>query len=197
MVSNCGNLIIPLDMLLTKWPWCSDWQDRLLASPRFHAKNKHHPQSDETNWHPSPWLLSQLFLKWTLWKFGNLHKSADFFLFRSTKSWIDEPQCNSQFLAMVTQMKHLFFFFYVMQNKFSIRHVSLIMHEPWQSLQLQFCKDFNYLRVVLIVCYKHMNFIIYFNPGVTQWLPLSLPCHSTFPQRCLLSAAPYMFDSST
>ncbi len=37
-------------------------------------KNKHHLQSDESNWYPSPWLLSQLFWRWTLWKCGNLHK---------------------------------------------------------------------------------------------------------------------------
>jgi hypothetical protein len=34
-----------------------------------------------SDWHPSPWLLSQLFLKWTLWNRGNLHRPADFFLF--------------------------------------------------------------------------------------------------------------------
>jgi hypothetical protein len=45
-------------------------------------KNKHHLQSDESDWDPSPWSISQLFLRWTLWKCGNLHKPADFFLFR-------------------------------------------------------------------------------------------------------------------
>ncbi len=48
---------------------------------------------------------------------------------RSTRTCVDKPQCNSQFLAMVMQMKHLFFFFFffshIMWNKFSIRHVPL------------------------------------------------------------------------
>lgn len=89
MVSNYGNLILRLDMLLTKWPWCSDWQDRLLASPRFHTKNKHHPQSDGTKipykehapsnvnslllcywktswmWFVLPWIYPKIFFKKT------------------------------------------------------------------------------------------------------------------------------------
>ncbi len=85
---------------------------------------------------------------------------------RSTKSCVDEPKGNSQFLAMVTQMKYLFFFFHIIQNKFCARHVPCIMHEPWQSLQ--FCMNFNHLGVVSILFYKCMHLIIHFNPGATR-----------------------------
>jgi hypothetical protein len=54
-------------------------------------------------------LLSQLFLKWTLWKCGNLHKPPDsFFLEWSTSNCVDGPECNSQFLAMVIDMRMTF-----------------------------------------------------------------------------------------
>jgi hypothetical protein len=57
-----------------------------------------------------------------------------YYLEGSTRSCVDEPECNSQLLAMVTEMKHLFsfvfFFFHVVLNKFSTRHVPFIMHEP-------------------------------------------------------------------
>ncbi len=42
---------------------------------------------------------------------------------RSTRSHVDEPKCNSQFLTMVTQMKYLFFIFHIMQNEFCTRYV--------------------------------------------------------------------------
>jgi hypothetical protein len=41
---------------------------------------------------------------------------------RSTRSHVDEPKCNGQFLTMVKQMKYLFFF-NIMQNKFHTRYV--------------------------------------------------------------------------
>ncbi len=85
---------------------------------------------------------------------------------RSTRCCVDEPECNSQFLAMVTQMKYLFFFFPIIQNKFHTRHIPCMMHENWQSLQ--FCMNFNHLGVVLILYYKRMHLIIHFNPGATQ-----------------------------
>jgi hypothetical protein len=85
-------------------------------------KYKHHPQTDESNWHPQPRLLSYLFLKWTSWKCDNFHKRADFHYSEwSTRSCVDEPQCNSQFLAIVTQMIHLFF--HIMWNIFNIMHI--------------------------------------------------------------------------
>jgi hypothetical protein len=56
---------------------------------------------------------------------------------------------------MVIQMKDLFFFFHIMQNKFHSRHVPHIMHQPWQSLQ--FCMIFNHLGVVLIIYCKCMH----------------------------------------
>ncbi len=66
-----------------------------------------------------------------------------------------------------------FFFFHIMQNKFNIRHIPCIMHEPWQSLQ--FCTDFNHLRAVLIIYYNHRYLTICFNAGVA-WLFL----HTSF-----------------
>ncbi len=87
---------------------------------------------------------------------------------RGTRSCLNEPKCNSQFLSMVTQMKCLFFFFHVVQNKFCTRHIPGILHEPWQSLQ--FCMNFYHLWVVSIIYYKCMHLIICFNPGVTQVL---------------------------
>ncbi len=87
------------------------------------------------------------------------------YLESSTTNYVDEPKWNSKFLGMVTQKKDLFFFLYhIMQNKFYRRHIPCIVHEPWQSLQ--FCMNFNHLRVVMIVYYKCMHLIINFNPGV-------------------------------
>ncbi len=68
----------------------------------------------------------------------------------------------------------IFFFFHIMQKKFHRMHIPHIMHECWQSLQ--FCLNFNHLRVVLIICYKHMHLIIHFTPGA-HWLFL----HTSFP----------------
>ncbi len=70
----------------------SDWQHNTnkspsikssnqLASPMVHARTNTILKSDERDWHPSPWSLSQIFLKWTLWKCGNLHKPPDSFFF--------------------------------------------------------------------------------------------------------------------
>ncbi len=84
---------------------------------------------------------------------------------RSTKSWVDEPEYNSQFLAMVTQMKYLVFL-NIIQKKFRTRHVPCIMHEPWQSLQ--FCINFSHLGLVLILYHEQMHLIIHFNPGAAQ-----------------------------
>ncbi len=70
------------------------------------------------------------------------------------------------FFAMVTQVNHLFTFFHIVQHKFHEWHIDCIMHKPWQSLQ--FCMDFNHLRVVLIVYYKCIYLIIQFNPGATM-----------------------------
>ncbi len=154
-------------MLWRKCTWCSNWKNRLLAWPLVHARNRHHPQIDESDWHLSPWLLSEVFLKWALWKYCILYKPKDLHYSEwSTRSCIDEPHCNIQFLTMVTQMEHLFFFFHIMQNKFSLRHIPGIMHRPWQSLQ--FCTDFNHLRVVLIIYYKHIHLIFQFNSGAIR-----------------------------
>jgi hypothetical protein len=105
------------DTLQTKWTRCSDWKHKSTGITSSLCKDL---GSDESDWHPSPWLLSQLFLKWTLWTCCDLPKPTYLlYLEWSTRSWADEPKCNSQFLALVTQVKHLFFFFFFhsMQHK--------------------------------------------------------------------------------
>ncbi len=158
----CSLHLTALGLDLCTWSLLTRQITGITSSP---CKNKHHLQSNVSDWHPSPWLLSQLFLRWTLWKYGNLQKPADFsYSERSIRSCVDEPKCNSQVLAMVTQVKYLFF--HIMQNEFHTRQIPHIMHEPWQSLQ--FSMNFSYLGVVLTLYYKCMHLVIYFNPGATQ-----------------------------
>ncbi len=52
-------------------------------------------------------LLSQLFLKCTLFKCGSLHKRPDSFLFgEENQNCVDETKCNSQFFTMVIQVSY-------------------------------------------------------------------------------------------
>ncbi len=94
-----------------------------------------------------------------------------YYLKWSTRSCADEPKCNSQFPTIVTQMKHLSFCLHSMQYTFSIWCLPHMLHGPWQSLQ--FCMDFNHLRMVLRVYYKCMHLLIAFNPGATWLCPLT------------------------
>ncbi len=75
------------------------------------CKNKHHPQSDENDWHRSPWLFSQYF--WNE-SHGNVaiftNLQTFYYSKRSTRSYVDEPKCNSQFLAMVIKWNTFFSF---------------------------------------------------------------------------------------
>ncbi len=141
---------------------------------RSSCKTRPHPQSDERDLHPSPWPLSQLFWKWTLWKYGNHCKPMDSLIMRSwvAGALLMRPKCNSQFLTMPTWMKCLLFFLYIMQHKFIISNIPCLMHQPSQSLQ--FCRNFSNLRVVLILHHKYMH-LIKFDAGVT-WLFL----HTSF-----------------
>jgi len=41
------------------------------------CKNKDHPQSGESNWHPLQWLLFQQSLRWIWWQWGSHHIHAD------------------------------------------------------------------------------------------------------------------------
>ncbi len=105
-----------------------------------------------------------------MWNCGNFHKPTSFcYSERSTRGCVDDPKCNSKFLAMVTLMKHLFFFFFhIMQNKFNIRHIPRMVHEPWQSLQVYM--NFNHMGVVLILYHKCRHLIIHFNLGALHIL---------------------------
>ncbi len=158
----------PWIFLIETWIWFSDWQARLLVSPIVHARTNtifkvmkvtgipHCDGSPNYFWNE---------LCGSMEIFANLHFLS--YSKRITRSCVDEPKCNSQLLTMVTQMKCLFFFFHIIQNKFRTRLVPCIMHEPWQSLQ--FCMNFNHLGVVSILYYKHIHLIIHFNPDAT-WL---------------------------
>ncbi len=148
----------------------------------------HRLQSDESDWHPSPWLLSQLFLRWTLWNCVNLYKPANlFYLERTTRSCVDEPKCNSQFQAIVTQMKCLFFFLHIMQNKFCTRHVPTscmspdnICNSAWISIIWGWSSSSTTnIRTSLFTS-------IQVRPSCF-FTPFSFPCHSTFSQRCLVA----------
>jgi hypothetical protein len=69
---------------------------------------------------------------------------------------------------MVTQMKHLFFFFFhIMQHKFSIM-VHTLHHAQYLTI-FSVLHNFNHLGLVSIITYKCMHLIIHFNPGAI-WL---------------------------
>jgi hypothetical protein len=51
--------MIPLDMLQTKWTFLV--MIDMMASPKVHARRNIMLKSDESNQHPSPWLVSQPF----------------------------------------------------------------------------------------------------------------------------------------
>jgi hypothetical protein len=99
---------------------------------------------------------------------------------------------------MLTKMEHLFFFFHILQNQFSISHVPHMMHEPQDNL----CGSAQTSIIwgwFLIMYYKCMHLIIHFNPGAT-WLFLhtsfiSLPVQHSHryacyhrQHRCLIAA---------
>ncbi len=156
IVFNFGGVMIPLDKLQTKWNWYSNQQDRLLASPIVHARTNTTLKVMKAICTPHHDCSPNYFVKWTLGRVA-IFTNPQIYSYSewATRGCVDEPKCNSQFLAVVTQMKHLSLFFRIMQHKFSIWHRTQITHEPWQSLQL--CTDFTHLRVVLIAFYKCMH----------------------------------------
>ncbi len=115
-------------------------------------------------------------------------QTCQFFLIqRSTRICVEEPKCNGQFLAIVTQMEQLLLFFHNMQNESCTRHVPCIRYEPWQFLQ--FCIKFNHLGVILILyIWTSLFNSIQVQPGCF-FKPFSFPCHSMFSLRWLLPAA--------
>ncbi len=103
---------------------------------------------------------------------------------RSSRSCVDEPQSNSQFLTVVTQMQHLFSFFHIMKEqvlyKAHTHHaraltISAVLH-GWYSLSTTFI-----VRTSLLTS-------IWVWPS-SFFTPLCFFCCSTFSQRFLLSAA--------
>ncbi len=133
--SILSNLLSTKPLPPSKCNSCSDWQDRLPVSSIVHAQTNtilkvmrasgipHHNCCPNYFWNK---LCGSVAI------FTNLHIFS--YLERSTRSCVDEPQCNKQFLAMLTKMEHLFFFFHILQNQFSISHVPHMMHEPQDNL---------------------------------------------------------------
>jgi hypothetical protein len=134
------------------------------------CKKKYHVlKSDESNSHPSPWLL-QLVLKWTLWESG-IFTNPQIFCYSdwSTRSCVDEPIAIASFLLWWYKWNTLSSSSTLCSTNLVYCTTPHVTHiEPWQSFQ--FCTDFNHLRVVLIVHYKFMHLIIQFNPSATQLL---------------------------
>ncbi len=137
--------------------WLTRQNTGITSSP---CTNKYHLQSDQ-----SDSLIPQYFWGKLLGSVAILKNPESFFSERTTRSCVDEPKFNNQFLTMVTQLKHQFFFFHNMQNKSCTRHIPHIMHEPWQPLQI--CM--NSITWQWPWSFKHMHLIVHFNPGAT-WL---------------------------
>ncbi len=158
-------------------------------------KKKYHLESDESDWHPSLWLLFQLLFEM------NFCGGDAIFTYLQIFSGLEEELClwaPMQSLVSCygdTTEKTFFFCFHITQNKFSVRHIPGIMHEAWRSPH--FCMDFIHLRVVLVIYYKCMHLLIHFNAGVTQLHLFPFSAVPTFQQRCLLATTAEMFDSST
>ncbi len=61
MLLNFDGVTIALHMLLYKMNLIWSWTRQITGINSSPYKNKHHLQSDESDWHPSPLFLSQLF----------------------------------------------------------------------------------------------------------------------------------------
>jgi hypothetical protein len=121
--------------IVTKWTLYIDWQDILFASPIVQARtNAIFKVTKVIN--ILTMTIFPTILRWSLWRCGHLHKLAIFFLFWKEYQqlyWWAQMQFN-QFLAVVTQMKHLFFFFHIMQKKICTRYMYLISWMKFNNL---------------------------------------------------------------
>ncbi len=117
---------------------------------------------------------------------------------RSTRSCVDEPKGNSQFLIMVTQRKYLFFFFHIIQHKFCTRYIpcaSCINPDNLCSFAwISIISGWSWLSATNICTSSFTS--IQVQPSCF-FTPFSFLCRSTFSQRCLLPVAAYMFDNTT
>jgi hypothetical protein len=152
---------------------------------------KHHLQPDESHWHPSPWLPSQLFLRWTLWKCGNLHRTTHFFLIqrRLPGALLMSPNAITNFSrwwhkwnlgSFVLLPHHQERIFY--KACMGIMNSSAILHEFQSS---------GGGRDHLLQMYApHSSLLIQVQPSYNFFTPFSIePCCSRFSQRCLLPPA--------
>ncbi len=122
-VSNYGGGMIPLDMLQTKWTWCSYWQDRLLASPIVHARKNTILEAMKAIGIPHHGRCPNYFWNNLCGSVGNLHKPTDFYDSEwTTRSCVDEPQCNNQFQYSDTNETPLLCKIHIMHKKISVRH---------------------------------------------------------------------------
>ncbi len=118
------------------------------------------------------------------------------YLKRNTRSCVDELKCNRQFLAMVMQMKYLFFFFHIIQNKFCTRHIP--RHPAWamsiSTVLHEFQSSGGGLDPLLQRYAPHYSLQSrcehFFAPFSFLWC-------STVSQRYMLPTAAKMFDGNT
>jgi hypothetical protein len=109
----------------------------------------------------------------------------------SMRSCVYEPQSNSQFLTMVTQMKQLFFSFHIMLHKFSIWHIP----HPASHMNPDNLSSSAWISIIWGWSQSSTtNVCTWLSTLIQLWpsflfTPLSFLCHSTSSQRCLLPAA--------
>ncbi len=188
--------MMPPDMLPKKWTSFKDWQDRLLASPTVHARSNtvlkvmkwisipHHDCSPNYLGTELCGIMA-IFTNWEIFHCSEW----------STVSCVDDPQCNSQLLAMVTQMQHLFFFFHIICSTNSVYEhtlhhaqaltISSVLHR-FQSSQAG-------LDCLLQTYAPHCCLQSRWTGIQVQlscfFTALSFLSHPTFSQRCLLPTA--------
>jgi hypothetical protein len=97
---------------------------------------------------------------------GNVHWS--------TRSGVDDSECNGQFLTVIAQTEHLSLQTLCHAATISyLVHNTKLIHQDRQYLQL--CMDFNRLRMFFIICYKLFLPIVLINAlPFFNCLPLTL-----------------------
>ncbi len=91
----------------------------------------------------------------------------------STVSCVDDPQCNSQLLAMVTHMQHLFFFFHIICSTNSVYET--YPASCTSSAQISIISGWSWLSTTNICTSLLSTIQVDCNPGATQ-----LFLHSSF-----------------
>ncbi len=164
-------------LLWTRWTWFGDWQVRLLASPTVHARTNtifkvmkaigipHHDG-------PPNYLWNELCGSVAIFTDAQIFS----YLKRSTRRCVDEPECNSQFLAVVTQMKYLFFFFPIIREQ--ILDKAHTLHNAWEL-------------TISAVLYEFQSFGGGLDPLLQTYAP-----HYSLQSRCNLAVSLHLFPFS-